>query len=163
MFNFIVRYKYEPVEDDKIRIVFVPFAILNSCKLKDLVWNFFYLFKNTEYAGYVAEELNRKAGKKIADASGYKDEAKGDVLDALKNYLIMCWALYWGFIFDISIYIGILFQKYVEEKIQLEIECNWQIMKENLEESLICSLKEKYESKQKEDYFSVLMGLHMSE
>ena len=43
MFNFIVRYKYEPVEDDKIRIVFVPFAILNSCKLKDLVWNFFYL------------------------------------------------------------------------------------------------------------------------
>ena len=75
----------------------------------------------------------------------------------------MCRALYRGIIFDISNYIGILFQKYVEEKIQLEIECNWQIMKENLEESLICSLKEKYESKQKEDYFSVLMGLHMSE
>lgn len=163
IFNFIVRYKYEPVEDDKIRIVFVPFAILNSCKLKDLVWNFFYLFKNTEYAGYVAEELNRKAGKKIADASGYKDEDKGDVLDALKKNHNMCRALYRGIIFDISNYIGILFQKYVEEKIQLEIECNWQIMKENLEESLICSLKEKYESKQKEDYFSVLMGLHMSE
>ena len=109
MFNFIVRYKYEPVEDDKIRIVFVPFAILNSCKLKDLVWNFFYLFKNTEYAGYVAEELNRKAGKKIADASGYKDEDKGDVLDALKKNHNMCRALYRGIIFDISNYICLLY------------------------------------------------------
>lgn len=163
MFNFIVRYKYEPVEDGKIQIVFVPFAILNSCKLKNLVWNFFYLFKNTEYAGNVAEELNRKAGKKIADASGYKEENKGDVLDALKKNHNMCRALYRAMIFDISNYIGILFQKYVEEKIQLKIECNWQIMKENLEESLIRSLKEKYESKQKEDYLSVLMGLHMSE
>ena len=163
IFNFIVRYKYEPVENNEIRIVFVPFVIMNSCKLSDLVWNFFYLFKDTEYAMDVAEELNKKAGEEIATGAGYAEENSSKVLVALKKNHNMCRALYRAIIFDISNYIGTIFQKYVKETINLEITCDWEIMKENLQESLIRSLKEKYEEKQNEDYLSKLLGIRMSE
>lgn len=163
IFNFIVRYKYEPVENQELRIVFVPFVIMNSCKLSDLVWNFFYLFKDTEYASDVAEELNKKAGEVVATRSGYTEENSSKVLETLKKNHNMCRALYRAIIFDISNYIGIIFQNYVKETIDLEIMCDWEIMKENLQENLIQSLKVKYEEKQKEDYLSKLMEIRMSE
>lgn len=163
IFNFIVRYKYEPVENEGFRIVFVPFVIMNSCRLSDLVWNFFYLFKDTEYASDVAQELNKKAGEVVATKAGYAEENSVKVLEALKKNHNLCRALYRAIIFDISNYIGTIFQNYVKETADLEITCDWEIMKENLQESLIRSLKVKYEEKQKEDYLSKLMGIRLSE
>lgn len=163
IFNFIVRYKYEPIDNDRISIVFVPFAILNSCKLSDLIWNFFYLFKDTEYADYVSRELNKKAGREVSTRLGYHEKDSTTVLSALKKNHNMCRALYRAIIFDISNHIGINFQRYVKESIDFDIVCDWDIMKENLEESLIKSLKEKYKEKKSEDYISKLMALRMSE
>lgn len=92
-------------------------------------------------------ELNKKAGREVSTRLGYHEKDSTTVLSALKKNHNMCRALYRAIIFDISNHIGINFHRYVKESIDFDIVCDWDIMKENLEESLIKSLKEKYKEK----------------
>lgn len=166
-FNFIVRYKYEPIGDgSEIRFVFVPFAIINSCSLSDMVWNFFHLFEGSEYAQQVIDtinEENKKADRRTLPNNSYSDEDWEIVLPALKENHNMCRALYRAIIYDISSYIGYVFNEYVSERIGRTLEYDWEIMKENLEEKFIRSIRKKYKSMDSAAYLSKLMECRISE
>lgn len=166
-FNCIVRYKYEPIENtDQIKFVFVPFAILNSCRLSDMVWNFFHLFEESKYAKRVIDTINKENNdnnRRVILGDSYQDEDWEVVFPVLKKNHNMCRALYRAIIFDISNYIGYLFQEYVSERIGLELEYDWKIMEENLENDFILSIKEKYKNMNSDKYYTKLISCRVSE
>ena len=132
----IVKCEYKKTDDGKIRLVFVPFAIMKSMTFRDVVSYFFELLDGTSYS------------REIYDFFGCPDlemdEMSYDnrVMDMMKKNHNLCRNMYRTIIFYFSYFIFLHFKMYVKECAEIEIDFDWEFMKDSFSENFIKSFKE---------------------
>lgn len=144
--DFVIKCKYLKC-GNSVHVVFTPFAIVKSMTFKT-VYDCFKLF----YAGtlYEAEVL-----KGISqDSMVYKEIEEDENLGK---------ALYRAVIYRVSDFIGRKFQQYVREVLGLEVEYDWEIMRDNFDESFIKTQKEWYQSFEEKSFVRLLSQIQKVE
>src|SRR5699024_796261 len=139
--DFVVKCKYNFV-NDMVEVVFTPFAIVKSISFEDVIQCFLIFFKGTSYGENILHN--------------FPDIVEGDLsdlqADALKKDHNLCRALFRAVIFQLSDYIGRQFQQYVANSIGVQIEYDWDIMKDNFSYDFIETEKKLYEAFNDEEF-----------
>lgn len=141
--DFIIKCKYRE-EGDKVTIVFVPFAIFKSMTFSDIISAFFVMWKDTEHGNvvlkYVAEnlKLDLKENPQF-DVNELRNSVKLKTL--LKKNHNLCRNMYRSVIFYVSAYGGALFRKHIFRRTGIEMDYDWDFMKESMSEEFIRSFK----------------------
>lgn len=140
--DFVVKCKYNYVNDDKVEVVFTPFAIVKSISFKDVIECFLIFFEGTSYGNNILQNF-------LGSVDGDLSELQVDILKKDHN---LCRAVFRAVIFQLSDYIGRQFQLYVFNTIGMEIEYDWDIMKDNFSSDFIETEKSLYESFNDEEF-----------
>ena len=132
----IVKCEYKRMDTGKVRLVFVPFAIMKSMTFSDVVSYFFKLLDGTSYY----EEIYDYFGcpNLEVDEMPYNER----VLDTMKKNHNLCRNMYRTIIFYFSYFIFQHFKEYVSECAEIEMDFDWDFMKDSFSESFIRSFKE---------------------
>ena len=141
--DFIIKCKYKE-KGDKVRVVFVPFAIFKSMIFSDIISAFFAMWKDTEHGNailkFIAESIKKDFKEKLRfDVDELKDSAELKTL--LKKNHNLCRNMYRSVIFYVSAYGGALFREYVFRRTGIEIDYDWDFMKESMPEEFIQSFR----------------------
>lgn len=141
--DFIVKCKYKE-KGDKIRAVFVPFAIFKSMTFSDIISAFFAMWKDTEHGNavlkFIAENIKKEFKEKVRfDVDELMNSTDLKVL--LKKNHNLCRNMYRSVIFYVSAYGGALFREYVFHRTGIEIDYDWDFMKESMPKEFIQSFR----------------------
>lgn len=144
--NLVVKCKYK-VEGDKVRAVFVPFAIFRSMSFTDVLNSFNVLWKGTEHWQEIADYIKRKI---ISPESAETDQLSEDMFFAgnpeIRSLMQTDHNLYTNLfrsvIFFVSAYIGYKFKEYVKESTGIQLDYDWNFMEESLSQAYINSFHE---------------------
>lgn len=118
--DFVVKCKYEK-DGDYVKVVFTPFAIVKSGSFQTIRQCFELFYNGTAYA--------QKLLKNNPNMDMEKD----------CNFAK---ALFRSVIFVLSSYIGRKFQEHLNKILNLELEYDWDIMKDNFDAAFIETLQE---------------------
>lgn len=161
--DFIVKCKYRE-EGDKVRLVFVPFAIFKSMTFSDIIGAFFSMWKDTghgkEILNYIIENIQGVLKEKLRE---YPDIYINNLRDSdemkelLKKNHNLCRNMYRSVIFYVSAYGGSLFREYLYAKAGLETDYDWDFMKESMSDEFIVSFKNLIH--EKKNYRDCLMNI----
>lgn len=152
--DIVIKCKYK-TEGDYVRAVFVPFAIFKSMDFADVISSFSIMWGDTghgkEIYKYINSVLNEERQEDIrTDENMSPNSSK--VKKILKDNHNLCRNLYRSIIFYVSAYAGALFKEYVFNKIGIELDYDWEFMKESMSESFIASFKELIREKSEYDF-----------
>lgn len=137
--DFVVKCKYQR-KGDKVDVVFTPFAIVKSNSIENVYHNFRLLYRNTQYEKYICGILENREGMK-----------------ALEEDAHLCKNIFRAVIFRLSDYIGHRFQKYVKDILDIDLEYDWKIMKDNFEEEFISTQEELYKSYNEAEFEKLIL------
>ena len=136
----IVKCEYKEIDDGKVRLVFVPFAIMKSMTFCDVIRYFFELLDGTSYSREIYDFFG------CPDLEVEKMPYDERVLDTMKKNHNLCRNMYRTIIFYFSYFIFLNFKEYVKECAEIEIDFDWEFMKDSFSESFIESFKETCEN-----------------
>lgn len=142
--NLIVKCKYKK-ENGKVKVVFVPFAVYRSMGFSDVVKTFFVLWGDTSYGEEMLKTIQKEIAKRyqvFLVLSKDKIDQNALVLKLLGDNHNLSRNLFRSIIFYLSAYIGAEFKKYVWRLTNLELEYDFDFMKESLSEDFVESFKE---------------------
>lgn len=146
--NMIVKCKYKLV-DDKIKVVFVPFAVYRSMNFSDTVTVFFVLWGETEFGetilNFIKEKIKEKYEQEI-DVPKIDIGANKRVIEVMKENHNLCRNMFRSIIFYLSAYIGSEFMNYVKDTIHIELDYDWDFMKSSFSDVFCSSFKEMCDS-----------------
>lgn len=127
-YNYVVKCKYEKCKENEnyVRVVFTPFAIARSTTFESILECFCLLYYGTAYAKEIFGEVS-------------KEEFIGKKMEEDDN---VCNALFRAVIYRISSYIGMKFQKYVNDVLGMDVEYDWKIMEDNFDSVFIGTHRE---------------------
>lgn len=137
--NAIVKCKYNIDQDGNYHLIFIPFAMVRSCKKTELLAIFKKLAGETDY------------GKKIL---------KQSVDDLTEQEWI---GVFRAVIYILSLYISEKFRSHLMQIGVFEIGYDWEIMKENSEEDFRQSMIAKQREVQKNTAFPEIASLHSAD
>lgn len=172
-FDFVVFYSYSKEQDsEKIKVTFSPVVIPKSLFLADLARNFFLLFGSGPYREDVIKQLREELNKfnaaekaermmKNTPSDDFYDRFQSDILYTIKHNHNICRAMYQSMIIDISLYIGKLFEKYIADTTGIQMLCDWDVMKDNLEDSMVSSIREHYDTMDLTEYRKKMLSFRI--
>lgn len=126
--DFVVKCKYHR-NGNKVDVVFTPFAIVKSNSFENVYSNFKLLYENTDYGDDI---LKRFQGEE-------------NPLELLEKDAHLCKNIFRAVIFRLSDYIGRQFQQFVKDVLDVDIEYDWKIMKDNFGLKFISTQQKFYE------------------
>lgn len=126
--DFIIKCKYEKFEENEnyIQVVFTPFAITRSITFQNALNFFRLLFDGTSYAEKIFEGLS--------DTDFIREKMEKD-----DN---ICNALFRAVIYRMSSYVGQKFLQYVKAELGIDLDYDWKIMEENVDDTFIKTQKD---------------------
>lgn len=136
--EFVIKCKYEKWEKDEnyMQVVFTPFAIARSSSFENVLACFVLLYDGTPYAKKIFEGLSKE------DFMREKMEKDDNI----------CNALFRAIIYRISSYIGQKFRQYVKSELGMNLEYDWEMMEDNVDDAFIKTQKDWCQSFD-EDFF----------
>ncbi|MDE6625606.1 MAG: hypothetical protein K2K56_04465 [Lachnospiraceae bacterium] len=145
-YDFVIKCKYEKSEEDEnyVYVVFTPFAISRSTTFENVLKVFRLLFAGSSYADQIFEGLS--------DADFIREKMEKD-----DN---ICNALFRAVIYRMSSYIGQKFRQYIKAELGMDLEYDWKIMEENVDDSFIKSQKEWCQTFDEELFQNQLLQFH---
>lgn len=152
--DIVIKCKYK-TEGDYVKVVFVPFAIFKSMNFEDVLNSFSAMWGDTDHGKdiceYIRSELSEE-GREYIREDGKILKSTSEMKTILKNNHNLCRNLYRSVIFYVSAYAGTLFKDYVRGKIGIELDYDWEFMKESMSETFIDAFKELIREKEEYDY-----------
>ena len=144
--DFVIKCKYEKYEENEncMHVVFTPFAIARSTSFKNVLNCFRLLFDGTSYAEKIFEGLS--------DADFIREKMEKD-----DN---ICNALFRAVIYRMSSYIGQKFRQYVKAELGMDLDYDWKIMEENVDDTFIDTQKDWCRSFDEELFQNRLLQYH---
>ena len=138
--NMIVKCKYKLV-DDKIKAVFVPFAVYRSMNFSDTATVFYILWGETEFGEDILNFIKGKIREKYKQEIELSKSNIGTnkwVIEVMRENHNLCRNMFRAIIFYLSAYIGSEFKDYVKETIHIELDYDWEFMRGSFS-SMFCS------------------------
>lgn len=130
--DLIVKCKYREA-NNKVRLVFVPFAIFKSMTLKDMANAFGVLFAGTKYEKYISDCIEKKVSERFIE----DNEDDCGLIALLKMDHDLCRNMYRSVIFYVSDFVGLLFKKYVKQVADIEIGYDFKFMRDSFTQEFI--------------------------
>lgn len=148
--DLVVKCKYQ-VEEGMIRCVFVPFAIFRSMSFKDTVCCFFSLLDENDYGDEVFSVIADGLGMTLQELNECDPKILADdpkLLEMMKKNHNLARYMFRSIIFYVSVLAGDSFCEYVKELIGLELDYDYDIMRENFSEQFV----ERFKSHHRDEY-----------
>lgn len=142
----VVKCKYEK-EGNFIKVVFTPFAVVKSISFKNVYDCFQLLYNGSIYAEKLLKDFSD-------DRSAY---------EKMENDGNLCKALFRAVIYRLSDYIGRKFQQFVKEVLELDLEYDWEIMKDNFDDDFISTQTQWYLLFDENEFRKILLQYHNDE
>ena len=145
-FNFIVKCKWYPLEDGRIQMVFIPFAMIKSIDFLG-IWKYFkILLEGTDYYKEVYKQLGEENLEKELDEMF--------IINKMKKNHNLCRGIYRAVVFSLSNYIACRFREKIRNDIGMELFLDEEYLKENSKKEFYKTFLKEYEEFNEEEYLS---------
>lgn len=145
--DFVVKCKYNLIENDCVDVVFTPFAIVKSITYEDAFLCFKLFYENTVYGDAILKKFS-------------KGEYSVSPMEKDHN---LCRAMFRAVIYRLSDYIGRNFQEYVKHVLNIELEYDWDIMEDNFDSSFVETQKYFYEQYDEGELRNLICQYHQDQ
>lgn len=134
--NMIVKCKYKLI-DDKVKVVFVPFAVYRSMNFSDVAVVFYILWGETEFGrdllSFIKDKIKKDYYQEV-DLTKENIGANEWVRKLMRENHNLCRNMFRSIIFYLSAYIGFEFRHFVKETIHIDLDYDWEFMKDSFSE-----------------------------
>lgn len=137
--DLIVKCKYRK-ENDKVKCVFVPFAIFRSMSFGDTIRCFFSLLSDTDYGKEVFDFILQKLNITIDQLKNYSVEELAnypELLTLMEKNHNLCRYMFRSIIFYVSELVGSSFCAYIYSMTGIVLEYDFSFMEESFSKTFI--------------------------
>lgn len=145
-FNFVVKCKTHQLDDERIQIVFIPFAMIKSSDFMGTWQCFKELLYGTEYYNEVYSKIPK------SDEEGNIDDS--DIISYMKRNHNFCTGIYRAVVFSLSNYIAYRFQEKIHNDIGIDLYLDEEYLKNNSNSKFVNTFLQEYKQFDKETYLS---------
>lgn len=157
-FDFVVKCKYNET-DDKVAVVFTPFAVIRSGTFSDVWKCFCILYADTAYYSKVKQCIRQDLQVTECERELSIDEC----IKVMKKNHNLSRAIFRAVIYQLSMYIGFLFKEKVYAETGIELECDFDIMKDHNVDSFNATIKEQWAAYNRTDFEKKLFSMTLAE